>query len=75
VLAGNVFPRPDFALRWRLRMFELMVRLQRHVALVPRREGFSLRGTEPMQFCQPSPMIEVKSATTPAKAVTHAASA
>lgn len=42
VLAGNVFPRPAFSLRWRLRLFELFVRLNRRLPLVPRRERFSL---------------------------------
>jgi flavin-dependent dehydrogenase len=42
ILAGNVFPRPPFALRWRLRLFELFVRLNRRLPLVPRRERFSL---------------------------------
>jgi flavin-dependent dehydrogenase len=42
VLAGNVFPRPAFSLRWRLRLFELLVRLNRSFPLVTRRERFSL---------------------------------
>lgn len=42
VLAGNVFPRPPFALRWRLRLFDLLVRLQRYVPVGPRHESFSL---------------------------------
>ncbi|HEY0510315.1 MAG TPA: NAD(P)/FAD-dependent oxidoreductase [Thermoanaerobaculia bacterium] len=42
VLAGEVFPRPSFALRWRLALFELFVRLNRRFPLVPRRERFSL---------------------------------
>ena len=42
VLAGNVFPRPPFPIRWRLHLFELFMALQRRVALVPRRETFSL---------------------------------
>lgn len=37
ILAGQVFPRPPWPLRWRHRAFELCVRLQEHVALVPRR--------------------------------------
>ncbi len=41
-LAGHVFPRPAFALRWRLRLFELMVRMQRHMELAPRQPAFSL---------------------------------
>ena len=36
-------PRPPWAVRWRLRLFGLFLRLQRKVALVPRRRHFSLR--------------------------------
>lgn len=42
VLSGHVFPRPAFALRWRLRLFELFVILQRRFELAPHREPFSL---------------------------------
>lgn len=42
VLAGNVFPRPVFALRWRLRLLEWLVRINRFVPLGQRRERFSL---------------------------------
>jgi flavin-dependent dehydrogenase len=42
VLAGNVFPRPPFSVRWRLRLFELIAWLNRHISLAPRRERFSL---------------------------------
>jgi flavin-dependent dehydrogenase len=42
ILAGNVFPRPAFALRWRFQLLQLFVRLNRHVRIVPRRERFSL---------------------------------
>jgi 2-polyprenyl-6-methoxyphenol hydroxylase-like FAD-dependent oxidoreductase len=44
VLAGNVFPRAPWCLRWRLRVFELCVILNRYVPLVPRRNRFSLLG-------------------------------
>jgi len=50
-LAGHVFPHPPTAIRWRLRAFDLLVRLQQHVPLVPRREGFSL-------LAQPDPVVE-----------------
>jgi flavin-dependent dehydrogenase len=50
VLAGNVFPRPAWSLRWRLHLFRLFVRLQQVIPLVPRRQPFSLlepsRGSE-----------------------------
>jgi flavin-dependent dehydrogenase len=42
ILAGQVFPRPSWSLRWRHRAFDLCVRLQKHIALVPRREPCSL---------------------------------
>lgn len=42
LLAGNVFPKPSFAVRWRMRLFELFVKLQRYHAIAPRREDFSL---------------------------------
>ncbi|MFY9819946.1 MAG: NAD(P)/FAD-dependent oxidoreductase [Thermoanaerobaculia bacterium] len=43
ILAGNVFPRPAFALRWRFALLGLFTRINRFVPLVPRRERFSLR--------------------------------
>jgi hypothetical protein len=46
VLAGQVFPRPRWCLRWRLRVFEWCVTLNRHFALVPRRKRFSLFAAE-----------------------------
>ena len=42
ILAGNVFPRPAFALRWRFALLSLFTRINRFVPLVPRRERFSL---------------------------------
>lgn len=42
ILAGQVFPRPVWALRWRLKLFLFYVWLQQHVPLVPRRRPFSL---------------------------------
>jgi flavin-dependent dehydrogenase len=44
VLAGNVFPRPPWKLRWRLRLFDYLVRLNRKKPLVPQRDHFSLIG-------------------------------
>lgn len=46
VLAGAVFPRLVFKLRWRLELFFLMVRAQRYLPLAPRREPFSLFSAE-----------------------------
>lgn len=48
VLAGQVFPKPVWALRWRLHLFHLCVQIQKWVPLCPRRKPFSLRATEPV---------------------------
>jgi flavin-dependent dehydrogenase len=42
VLAGNVFPRPPWQLRWRLWLFDFFVKWNRKKQLVPRRRRFSL---------------------------------
>lgn len=42
VLAGHVFPRPAWPLRWRLRLFDACVTANRVLPLVPRRRRFSL---------------------------------
>ncbi len=47
LLAGHVFPRPPFKLRWRMRLFEQLIKVQRHVALVPRLKPFSLMKSAP----------------------------
>jgi len=46
ILAGQVFPRPPWALRWRLWFFFLCTQLQKFFELVPRRKEFSLLATE-----------------------------
>lgn len=48
ILAGEVFPRPSWSLRWRLRFFELCVHLQRYFPLVPRRAECSLLEETPV---------------------------
>jgi hypothetical protein len=48
LLAGQVFPKPCFALRWRLWFFELCVALNKHFPLVPRRPEFSLVAAAPV---------------------------
>src|SRR5207248_11029964 len=45
ILAGQVFPRPPWALRWRLWFVFLCMQLQKLFALVPRRKEFSLLAT------------------------------
>jgi flavin-dependent dehydrogenase len=47
VLAGNVFPKPPWCLRWRLWFFELCVWLNKFLPLVPRRANFSLVAQAP----------------------------
>jgi flavin-dependent dehydrogenase len=47
ILAGNVFPRPSWRLRWRLAAFDACVKLNRHVPLVPRQKRFSLLTATP----------------------------
>jgi flavin-dependent dehydrogenase len=42
MLAGNVFPRPAFALRWRFQLLGIFAWINRYIPLVPRRERFSL---------------------------------
>ncbi len=47
LLGGHAFPRPPFKLRWRMRVFEQLIKLNRHVALVPRLKPFSLLDSPP----------------------------
>ncbi|MGI9014423.1 MAG: FAD-dependent oxidoreductase [Phycisphaerales bacterium] len=47
VLAGHIHPRPAWKAWWRFRLFEWSIRLQRHVAIAPRRPRFSLLAAEP----------------------------
>ena len=42
LLAGYVFPRPSFAIRWRVKLMDLFALVNRFVPLVPRRRRFSL---------------------------------
>ncbi len=53
LLAGQVFPRPVWSLRWRHRAFDLCVRLQRSFELSPHRPRFYLTDEPP----QPLPLI------------------
>ncbi len=56
VLAGNVFPRAAFSLRWRLKVFELLAWLNQWFPLVPRRERFSLFNASPDGTAPESPL-------------------
>lgn len=42
LLAGNVFPKPNFAVRWRFRLFEWLIKIHRFFPLVPKRARHSL---------------------------------
>jgi flavin-dependent dehydrogenase len=42
LLAGNVFPRIPWKIRWRTRVFDYMVEVNRKRQIVPRRKRFSL---------------------------------
>jgi hypothetical protein len=50
ILAGQVFPRPRWCLRWRLRLFEVFLQLNKWLPLVPRRARFSLLASEPVEW-------------------------
>ncbi len=47
ILAGQVFPKPVWALRWRHAAFDACVQLQKHFALVPRRVPCRLIDQQP----------------------------
>jgi hypothetical protein len=47
ILAGFVFPRPSFALRWRFALLDLFTQIHRFFPMAPRRERFSLFAPEP----------------------------
>ncbi len=46
LLAGHIFPRPPWPVRWRQRLMELFVPLQERFGLVPRHERRSLESAE-----------------------------
>jgi flavin-dependent dehydrogenase len=46
ILAGNVFPRPAFALRWRFKLLNFFVQVNRVFQIATRREPFSLLSSE-----------------------------
>ncbi|MGB7159703.1 MAG: NAD(P)/FAD-dependent oxidoreductase [Tepidisphaeraceae bacterium] len=62
ILAGNVFPKPVWALRWRLYLFELCVWLQHYVALCPRRRKCKLVEEKPVELPQFSPATSAAAA-------------
>jgi flavin-dependent dehydrogenase len=48
MLAGHVFPSPAVSIRWRWRFFEMMVSIQSRVAMVARRQAWSLLDAPPV---------------------------
>jgi len=54
ILAGQVFPKPARAVRWRMRLFYACVAAQRFLPLTPRRKGFSLLAEPAMPAASPS---------------------
>jgi flavin-dependent dehydrogenase len=50
LLAGHVFPRPPFALRWRLCLFDFFRIVNNYVPLVRRRKPFSLLEQQPQDL-------------------------
>jgi flavin-dependent dehydrogenase len=54
VLAGQVYPKPIWALRWRLRYFHFLVWLNQYLPLVPRRKHCSLLAETPVERASPS---------------------
>lgn len=65
ILAGQVFPKPVWALRWRLRLFYLFIWANEHKALVPRRARFSLVSEPPVpvEFIEAERLAEWENAT------------
>ena len=50
LLAGHVFPRPTWSLRWRTWLFEFFVQLNRKRQIVPARGNFSLVAEPPAEL-------------------------
>ena len=46
LLAGEVFPRPAFGVRWRIGFMRLMAWMQRRIPIAPRKERWSLLAAE-----------------------------
>ena len=47
MLSGYVFPRPRFAVRWRMAIFGMLIRLQEWFRIAPRQERFWLERSVP----------------------------
>jgi hypothetical protein len=48
ILAGHVFPKPPWSLRWRLWLFDFIMQINRFFPLVPKRQQFSLLNSDPV---------------------------
>ena len=56
LLAGHVFPpSPPWSIRWRMKVFEACMYLNKYMRLVPRRPHHSLRTTTPNPLPGASP--------------------
>jgi flavin-dependent dehydrogenase len=55
ILAGHVFPKLSWSLRWRMWFFELILFLNRHFQIVPKHERFSLLAQDPITEAMPVP--------------------
>lgn len=70
VLTGQAMTRATFGVRWRLRLFDAFVLLQKYLPLVPRRQTFSLFGPSSLEpqvdpdgeSIKPAPAMAVHSA-------------
>ena len=63
ILAGQVFPKPVWALRWRLKYFEWCVWAQQYVPLVPRRPAFKLVDETPVELPMMASAMDASLAT------------
>ncbi len=59
LLAGYAFPKPSWAVRWRMKCFEFFIWLQKYHPLAPRREDFSLFDESPQPTPAPASSTEV----------------
>lgn len=57
ILAGNVFPRPAWALTWRMWLFEFFIKIHPYFALCPRRQQFVLADQTPHPLALPEKQL------------------
>jgi flavin-dependent dehydrogenase len=69
ILAGNVFPRPAFPLRWRLKLLAFLVWLNGKLPFVQRHDRFSIAASPPMPGSpRPEHVVDPFRGTAPAGA-------